>query len=195
MPTAQQSTTIRVPLKARLTSDHYTEATGKIVSVTISKNGGAFGNPSAGVVTATEISNGWYYVDLSTTDTNTLGPLLVRGTSASIDPAEAAYKVTVDAPQTGDAYSQGSSILSQMSTLISTTSAISTAWTTELTESYAADGATFTPAQALYMLWSTIAQTDASGTTLTSRRLNGSTAAMTFTLDSATTPTARTRAT
>jgi hypothetical protein len=83
-----QSTTFRAHLKVFLSSDHITEATGKTVAVTISKNGGAFGNPSAGATNATEVANGWYYVDLSGTDTNTLGELIVRGTSASCDIAE-----------------------------------------------------------------------------------------------------------
>jgi hypothetical protein len=77
-----QSVAGRVLLKAFLASDHVTPATGKTIPVVISKNGGAFGNPSAGATNATVIGNGWYYVDLSTTDRGTLGPLIVRGTEA-----------------------------------------------------------------------------------------------------------------
>lgn len=88
-----QSAAIRVPLKAYLTSDHVTPATGKTIAITISKNGAAFGNPSAGATNATEISNGWYYVDLSTTDTGTVGPLVVLGTVAAVDPVDIAYDV------------------------------------------------------------------------------------------------------
>lgn len=61
-------------------------ASGKTIAVTISKNGAAYGNPSAGATNATEIGNGSYYVDLSTTDTGTQGPLLVYGTEGTIDP-------------------------------------------------------------------------------------------------------------
>lgn len=85
-----QSVAFRVPLKAYLSSDHISPATGKTLAVVISKNGGAFANPSAGATNATEISNGWYYVDLSTTDTATLGPLLVRATAAAVDDVEPA---------------------------------------------------------------------------------------------------------
>jgi hypothetical protein len=67
--------------------------------------------------------------------------------------------------------------------------------TMTLTESYAADGATMTPAQAFYMIWSLLAERGISGTTLTAKKLDGSTTSMTFTLDSATTPTEQTRAT
>lgn len=80
-----QSTTKLVLFKAYLSSDHVTEATGKTIAITISKNGGAFGNPNAGATNATEISSGWYKVSLDTTDTGTLGPLAVRGAVATID--------------------------------------------------------------------------------------------------------------
>lgn len=88
-----QSTTPRILLKAFLSTDHITEATGKTIAVTISKNGAAFGNPSAGATNATEIANGWYYVDLSATDTATLGPLIVRGTATGVDNSEIAKRV------------------------------------------------------------------------------------------------------
>lgn len=88
-----QSVAKRVLLKVYLSSDHVSPATGKTVAVVISKNGGAFGSPSAGATNATEIANGWYYVDLSTTDTGTAGPLAVRGTSAGCDDAEKEYEV------------------------------------------------------------------------------------------------------
>lgn len=80
-----QSTTLLVVFKAFLSSDHVSEATGKTIAITISKNGGAFGNPNAGATNATEISSGWYKVSLDTTDTGTLGPLAIRGAVATID--------------------------------------------------------------------------------------------------------------
>jgi hypothetical protein len=96
-----QSVTIRAPLKAYL-SDGVTDATGKTIAVTISKNGAAFGNPSAGATNATEIANGWYYVDLSTTDTGSTGPLIVRGTATGCDNSELVYNVTADATTWAD---------------------------------------------------------------------------------------------
>lgn len=80
-----QSTTKLVVFKAFLSSDHVTEATGKTIAITISKNGGAFANPNAGATNATAISNGWYSVSLDATDTNTLGPLAIRGAEGTID--------------------------------------------------------------------------------------------------------------
>lgn len=64
-----------------------------------------------------------------------------------------------------------------------------------MTEGYAANAATMTVAQAFHMIWSAIANFSISSTTLTSRKLDHSTTAMTFTLDSATVPTSRNRAT
>lgn len=88
-----QSATIRIPLQAYLASDHISPATGKTIAVTISKNGAAYGNPSGGATNAVEIGSGSYYVDLSTTDTGTIGPLFILGTAATVDPINAIYNV------------------------------------------------------------------------------------------------------
>jgi hypothetical protein len=64
---------------------------------------------------------------------------------------------------------------------------------TALTESYAADGSAFTPAQALYQMWSALSEFAISGTTIICKKLDGTTQSMAFTLDSATAPTSRTR--
>ena len=66
---------------------------------------------------------------------------------------------------------------------------------TALTEAYAADGAAATPAQLLYMIWSALAEFAITSTTITAKKLDGATTAMTFTLNDATNPTSRTRAT
>lgn len=92
--------TLRVAFFLALSSDHVSAATGKTVAITISKNGAAFGNPSAGATNATEIASGWYYVDLSTTDTGTSGPLIVRGTATSCDDVGENFRV-VDAVSAG----------------------------------------------------------------------------------------------
>src|ERR1043166_5442735 len=88
-----QSVAIRVPIEAFLAVDHVTPATGKVISVTISKNGAAYGNPAAGATNATETGSGSYYVDLSATDTNTTGPLYVKFSEASIDTGKIHYTV------------------------------------------------------------------------------------------------------
>lgn len=83
----------RVELKAYLATDHLSPAPGKTLPVFISKNGAAFGNPAAGATTATEISHGWYYIDLTEADTDTVGPLIVRATEGTVDDVEARYYV------------------------------------------------------------------------------------------------------
>jgi hypothetical protein len=65
----------------------------------------------------------------------------------------------------------------------------------QLIESYAADGAAPTVAQALMMLLQHHQQKSVSGTTVTIKKLDKSTTAATYTLDSATDPTSITRAT
>ena len=67
-------------------------------------------------------------------------------------------------------------------------------WTTALTESYASDGAAATPAQLLYMIYCTVGEFSISGTTITGKKVDGSTTAMTWTINSASDPTSRTRA-
>jgi hypothetical protein len=67
-------------------------------------------------------------------------------------------------------------------------------WTTAATESYAGDNAAATPAQLLYMILCTVSEFSVSGTTITGKKLDGSTTAMTWTINDATSPTSRTRA-
>ena len=64
-----------------------------------------------------------------------------------------------------------------------------------LTEAYAADGAAPTVAQVLFATQQFLQERAVSGTTVTVKKLDGSTTAMTFTLNDATTPTSITRAT
>jgi hypothetical protein len=73
--------------------------------------------------------------------------------------------------------------------------AILAAWTTALTESYNADGAAPTPAQALMLIMQRLTEFAISGTTITVKKLDGTTTAATLTLDSPTDPSSSTRAT
>jgi hypothetical protein len=66
--------------------------------------------------------------------------------------------------------------------------------TTALTESYAADGAAGTLTQILYAIQQMLQEKSVSSTTMTVKKLDGSTTAMTFTLSDATNPTSITRA-
>jgi len=63
------------------------------------------------------------------------------------------------------------------------------------TESYAAKGASATIVQLLYMLLSALGDYGVSGTTITTRKLDGTTTAMTFSINDSASPTSRSRAT
>jgi hypothetical protein len=73
-----------------LSSDHVSPATGKTVSVTLSKSGAAFGAASGAV---TEISSGVYSLAGNATDSNTLGSLVVLATATGCDPYLVEYTV------------------------------------------------------------------------------------------------------
>lgn len=74
------------------------------------------------------------------------------------------------------------------------TEIVSAVLTTALTESYNTDGAAPTLTQAVLLALQILSESSVSGTTLTVRRLDGSTTAATFTLNNASTPTSITRA-
>lgn len=93
MRSLPQSVAYTVMMKLFDSSDHVTAKTGATVAITISKAGGAFGNPNAGASNATEVSNGWYKFALDATDTNTLGDLVIRGTASGADAVEQIMQV------------------------------------------------------------------------------------------------------
>jgi hypothetical protein len=88
----KQNTGRNLMLKVFLAADHVSPALGMTLAVTLSKNGSAFGAAGA---TVTERSSGWYQIALSTTDTNTLGDLVVRATAAGCDDAERFVQVAI----------------------------------------------------------------------------------------------------
>lgn len=67
--------------------------------------------------------------------------------------------------------------------------------TTQMTEAYAADTVAPTLAQILFQIWSMASEKAVSSTTVTTKKLDGSTTSMTFTLSDATDPVSITRAT
>lgn len=89
----------------------------------------------------------------------------------------------------------------EIGTLVSNVAALPTAaqnatavLTTQMTEAYAADGVAPTLAQSQFLLIAALTEFAISGTTITCKKLDGSTTAATYTLDSASAPTSRTRA-
>lgn len=72
--------------------------------------------------------------------------------------------------------------------------ALSALFTTAMVESYNADGSPPTAAQALFVIMQRLTEFAISGTTITAKKLDGSTTAFTLTLDAASSPTSSTRA-
>lgn len=95
--TIQQGTTSRKIVFLMIDStDHLSAKTGLTVTVTLSKNGGAFASPTG---TVAEIgSSGWYALTPSATDTNTVGALIIRATASGADPTDVIYNVVAFNP-------------------------------------------------------------------------------------------------
>lgn len=66
-------------------ADHITGKTGLTLTLSLSKNGGAFVGLAA---TVTERGNGWYNVAYTATETDTLGDLVLHASSAGADPTD-----------------------------------------------------------------------------------------------------------
>lgn len=200
MTNTYQSTSLVVMFKAFLDTDHVSEATGKTIAITISKNGGAFGNPNAGATNATEVSSGWYKFTADTTDTNTVGPLAYRGTNADIDDVGGVfYVIPVPATQASvDTIKAKTDNLPASPAATGDAMTLTSAYdfakgTVAMTEAYSTDGAAPTPVQALFQLTQYNQDRAIASTTMTVKKLDGSTQAMVIDLDDATTPTSVSR--
>jgi len=95
-PLQQNATSTTLDFLLVLASDHITGATGKTVTVTLCKSGGAFA-ASAGSVT--EKGNGWYAYTPTAVEINTVGPLLLHATASACDPRDDTFYVTNYNPQ------------------------------------------------------------------------------------------------
>lgn len=167
----------RIPVYLVDDADGKTPETGITFSagdIKVSKNGGAEANHGG---TVTELAGGMYYYEATSGELDTLGFLSIRFTKSGVRTFVAAHQVIAIDLNSYNAIADA--VLAR----------------TLGTESYASDGSVPTLAQMLFMIWSGIAEFAISGTTLTCKKLDGSTTAMTFTLDSSTAPTSRTRAT
>lgn len=85
MRKAKQSTAKNVMVLMVDSTDHVTGKTGLTLTITASKDGGAFGAISP---TVTERGNGWYNLALTSSHTDTLGDLALHITGLAADPAD-----------------------------------------------------------------------------------------------------------
>jgi hypothetical protein len=70
----------RIPLLMLDEFDGFTAVTGLTVTVTVSKNGAAFGAAAGSV---TEVANGVYYYEATAAELDTLGFIALRATGAA----------------------------------------------------------------------------------------------------------------
>ena len=89
----QQSTAANVPIFMVLASDHVTGATGKALTITLSKNGAAFATITP---TVTELGNGWYNLALTSSHTDTTGALGLHVTASACDAKDERHQVVND---------------------------------------------------------------------------------------------------
>lgn len=85
MRKAKQSTAKNVMVLMVDSTDHITGKTGLTLTITASKDGGAFASIAP---TVTERGSGWYSVALTAAHTDTLGDLALHITGAAADPAD-----------------------------------------------------------------------------------------------------------
>jgi hypothetical protein len=86
MATTNTTNGIQIPQATNYLRTFYYGTTAQTVTVSICKSGGTFGAPSGGA-TATEISAGFYKIQLSSTDTSGLGDLAYSCTAGAGGPA------------------------------------------------------------------------------------------------------------
>lgn len=86
----KQSTAYNLMVLMIDSSDHITGKTGLTLTITAAKNGGTFGSITP---TVTELSYGWYKIELSTSHTDTLGDLAIHLSGTGADPQDVAIQV------------------------------------------------------------------------------------------------------
>jgi hypothetical protein len=119
MALLKQSTTYTRVFFMVDSTDHVSGKTALTVTVNLSKAGGSF---AAAGGTITELTNGWYKIAYTTTDTGTLGDLGVRCTATGADPTEFVDQVV--AIDVGDAAALG---LSRLDTNVGSRSTLTAA--------------------------------------------------------------------
>ncbi|MFO0467372.1 MAG: hypothetical protein ACK5ZS_00265 [bacterium] len=91
----KQSTARNLMVFLTDSTDHVTGKASATLTITISKDGGAFNSVSP---TVTERGNGWYNVALTSSHTDTLGDFVLRATATGADPIDLRTQVVVGLP-------------------------------------------------------------------------------------------------
>lgn len=91
----KQSTARNLMVFLTDSTDHVTGLAGATLTITLSKDGAAFGSITP---TVTERGDGWYNIALTTAHTDTLGDLVLRATAAGADPIDLREQVFAGLP-------------------------------------------------------------------------------------------------
>lgn len=134
----KRSTAANVMLWLASASDHISGATGLTLTITASKDGGAF---TSITLTVTERGSGWYSLALTASHTDTLGDLALHVTATGADTADVLLRVI--AIDKADAAGAG---LSRLDTTVSTIPGLSATGLLDLTDGIETG---FTPRQVL----------------------------------------------
>ncbi len=113
----------------------------------------------------------------------------LSGSVGSVTGAVGSVSGNVDGNVTGSIGSLGATAKTDVNT------EVDSAFTTQMADSVPADGTIPTREQAMYMVTQFLLERAVAGTTVTVKKVDGSTTLMTLTLDDGTTPTSITRAT
>lgn len=95
MRVLKQSTATNILVMMIDSADHVTGKTGLTLSVTASKNGGAFASISP---TVTDRGNGWYNLAITSSHTDTLGDFALHITAGGSDPADTIMQIVAYDP-------------------------------------------------------------------------------------------------
>ena len=193
-PTVSSSVPVPADLKKILGTAVSTPATAGILDINV-KNidndaasaSGTVTFPNATLASTTNITAATGIVLSGVTHTGAVIPTVTTATNVTTVNGLAANVIT-SASIAADAI--GASELAADAV----TEIVAGVLTSAMTEAYPTDGSTMTVAQALYLIAQSIGEFSVSGTTVTVKKVDGSTAAATYTLDSSTAPTSRTRA-
>lgn len=145
---------------------------------------------AADAITAAKVADG--AIDAATFAAGAINAAAIA--ADAITDTKVAADVTI-ASVTGSVGSVTGLTAANLDAAVSTRATPAQVLTTALTESYAADGAAGTLSQILFLIQAFLQERAVSGTTLTVKKLDGSTSAATFTLNDGVSPTSITRAT
>ena len=183
-----------LPFSSIILSDHGTAQAGAAGSITLATTASATNNTYIGSVVYISSGTGSGQIRLITAYNGTTKVATVSDNWTTTPDNTSIYKVLPVGRIIVDSV-KADAINASALAADAVTEIAAGVLTVAMTESYAADGAAPTLAQAVFAIQQFLQERAVSSTTLTVKKLDGSATAMTFTLDDASEPTSITRAT